>query len=121
MNATAATPTYSQTNVPRFLAILILAAISLAAIVYSSHAVERHGQGAIKVRQCLENNGPTEVWQNPDTLREAHICQLDDGKYGIQIQRFEREITSFVKNKLRTIEQVHKYLDNGGYTVPLGQ
>lgn len=99
----------------KFLFLLFVLALAFAALVYGTHAVERHGSDATAVRRCLENGGGIENWFNPETNREATICQLQDGRYGIQIHRFGREVTSFIKNKLRRLDQVQRYLSNRGY------
>ena len=107
----------AQTGSPsrKPLAILALMAIALAAIVYGTHALERHGTDAEAVRRCIENGGTLETWTNPQTWRQADICRLPDGRFGIMISRFEREVTSFTKDKLRRLEQVRHYLANRGY------
>lgn len=97
------------------LAFLALLGLVLAAILYGTHAVERHGTDAELVRRCVENGGTLETWTNPQTWRQADICRLPDGRFGIMISRFEREVTSFAKDKLRRLEQVRQYLANRGY------
>lgn len=99
--------------------ILLFAALTvtiiMAAIAYNDHAVERHGAAAGLVRQCMSSNGPAETWLNPSNGREAHICEIDEGLYGIQIEEDGREVTSFIKEKFSRIDQVRQYLINGGY------
>ena len=95
---------------------LLLAVIVAAAVVYGSHAVAKHGTDAEQVRRCVENGWTLQLWHNPTTGRQAEVCALPSGKYGIQISRFGREITSFVKNKLTRLSQVERYLENSGYT-----
>ncbi len=99
------------------LPILILAVLALiiAAITYQAHALERHGSEAQTVRDCLSRNGALEKWMNFDNGRQALICQIRDGLWGIQIRKNNREITSFLKNKLSRIDQVYQYLLNQGY------
>lgn len=96
--------------------ILVAGLMLFAAITYSAHAIERHGSAAVRVRQCLNDKPPLETWTNPVTGRNAHVCQVDKGLFGIQIEKDGNEITSFIKEKMRTIEQVRKYLTNGGYS-----
>ncbi|RPJ39271.1 MAG: hypothetical protein EHM35_02760 [Planctomycetaceae bacterium] len=94
------------------LVIVVLAALGL---VYGTHAVEQHGVNALAVRACVENGGTLETWENPETFRQASICLLPDGRFGVMIHRFGREVTSFVKDKLRSLDQVRRYLSNRGY------
>ena len=95
------------------LAILIAAAIVFL-IAITPHAVERHGADALSVRACLDGGPPLETWQNPTTGRQADICQIDN-LFGLQISENGKEVTSFVKEKLKTMAQVRKYLENRGY------
>ena len=99
------------------LPIILLAVLALivAAITYQTHAVQRHGSEAQTVRECLSRNGAIEKWMNFDNGRQALICQVRDGLWGIQIRKNNREITSFLKNKLTRIDQVYQYLVNQGY------
>ncbi len=86
----------------------------LAAIVLSQHATEKHGVSADIVRQCMNSNGPIEIWINPTTGREANICKIGE-KFGVQIVDGNREITAFIKEKMKTLSQVQRYLTNSGY------
>lgn len=80
----------------------------------SLHALERHGNEAVMVKQCLDQNGPLQIWQQPNG-RVAKVCQLDNGQYGILIEDANgNNITAFVKNKSRTLQQVMQYLRNKG-------
>lgn len=96
---------------PLFLLILF------AAVLYGVHALVRHGEDALDVRQCIERHGPVQTWQKPDG-RIVLVCRLEDGRYGVQVRErggaVEREITSFVKSKLRSLRQVEQYLRNSG-------
>ena len=68
------------------------------------------------VRQCLNDNDPLATWVKMTDGRIIHVCKLDSGKYGIQIRDSSgrREISSFVKEKLKTLSQVNRYLENIG-------
>jgi hypothetical protein len=102
---------------------LIMAALALLlATVYGAHAICKHLDHAYAVRQCIERNGPLQTWVNPETGRQALVCQFDTGKFGIMIreaideaQDLWREITSFTKERMSTIDQVMQYLRNTGY------
>jgi putative hemolysin len=92
---------------------------TISEVQTGSHAVERHGDSAEAVRICLSKSGPSMVWTNPTTKRTSLVCQLPDGKYGMQIvERFGdklEEVTSFVKDKMTDPSQVERYLRNSGY------
>ena len=93
---------------------LLLVVIVAVAVVYGTHAVIRHGTQAEQVREWVERNGPIQRWNYPDNNRIVSVCQMDDGKFGIQVTERTREITSFVKNRMRDIRQVEAYLRNRG-------
>ena len=99
-----------------FLVALIFVSI-LSAIVLNSHAFERHGDQASEVRNCISGGGTLESWLNPQTERLAHVCQIKTNRFGLQIEKAGREITSFIKNKMTKLSQVRSYLANQGYTV----
>jgi hypothetical protein len=86
----------------------------VVACTYGLHAIEKHGEEAALVRSCIEQQGPTETWVNPETGRSAWLCWTPEG-WGVQIRIGEQEITSFVKNKLHDIDQVRRYLLNRNY------
>lgn len=95
------------------LGIIIALAITVS---YNAHAGVKHGDDAWEVRNCIQKGGTIDIWINPDTNRQAHVCQIENGKFGIQIQIDGREITSFIKNKMSRLDQVYQYLRNSGYT-----
>ncbi len=99
---------------PLFIVLALFTFGMLAAIILSAHAVEKHGEMAVIVRQCMQKSGPLETWDNPTTGRQASVCQVGD-RFGIQIVENGREITSFIKEKLKSLEQVRRYLENSGY------
>ena len=74
----------------------------LATVVPQPHAENKHGQEAIDIRQCLEKNGPYQIWRSladPNTFYQ--ICQLPDGRWGLQaiIKEGEKRVekTAFIK------------------------
>jgi putative hemolysin len=101
-------------------ALAVLALQGLGSIDLSfSHGEAKHGTAALTVRQCIDQNGPMQTWQNAQTGRRALLCQMPDGKYGIQIVQFNgkawQEITTFIKDKMSNLGQVVQYLKNVGY------
>jgi hypothetical protein len=92
---------------------LLLAALLLA-VIYGTHAVARHGTEADMVRECMDRNGPIQRWRYEDNNRIISVCQMPDGKFGIMVTERAREVTSYIKNKMRDIRQVEQYLTNRG-------
>jgi hypothetical protein len=66
--------------------LLILAAILLASItvIVHSHAVRRHGADAEAIRDCLDSNGPYQIWSSFDKDTFYRLCQLEDDRWGLQ-------------------------------------
>jgi hypothetical protein len=91
-----------------------------ATVIEYEHAIIGHNAEAIAVRDCLRQSGPFQVWQKPDG-RFVRLCNLPDGKFGIQICQADyngeecfHEVTAFIKNKFTKLEQLIKYLENIG-------
>lgn len=92
-------------------AIILAIIIMLAAI--SLHAIAKHGQDAVTASRCADF--PQLRMENPITGRIAFICLTDRG-WGVAIfESWGEPVTSFVKEKAKTVEQVIKYLKNAGY------
>jgi hypothetical protein len=66
----------------------------------------------------MRDNGPVAHLINFSNGRHYFVCQLDEKTFGIQIMIKSgmkwREVSSFSKGKMHTLEQVVKYLQNGG-------
>lgn len=84
-------------------------------MAWGTHAVLRHGDGALMARECLEQKGPVATLNNPATNRTAQVCQVDDETFAVVVTEGGREITSFVKEKMHRLDQVLRYLQNVGY------
>jgi hypothetical protein len=100
-----------------FAALVVIGlAITSAQVVYGTHAVERHGVTVVDdVRNCLSNNGPAMTLHNPDTGRDASVCEISPGVWGVMITAADHEITAFKKDKMSKLNQVIRYLNNAGY------
>jgi len=103
--------------------ILLAAGIGLALIAdqVSQHAIERHGEGAITVNECLKANGPDAQLRH--TMRDwyAWVVCLPSGKYGVQMdvdetQELESNITAF-KTRYEMLGDVLDYLTGGNWVV----
>jgi hypothetical protein len=108
----------SSHKVPSLAPILLLCVIIVAAVIYCEHAVARHGEDAVAVRRCMSERGPVAHLFNTTTNRHYFVCQLDETTFGVQIMIKSgmkwREISAYTKNKLHTLDQVIRYLNNGG-------
>jgi len=120
------TTTYSNQSNGSGIGILIIIAliisIFIGGFIYfqnSDHATEKHGTDAELVRNSCNNGGIKEIWQNPKTNRIAKICKIEDNLFGVQVldENDEIEITAFIKNKMRYIDQIRNYLSNQGYVI----
>jgi hypothetical protein len=87
----------------------------------NSHAAEKHGTGIIaQINQCFDKNG-TMVQMIRSDGRRAEICKMDNGKYAVRILEDNgtggwRMVTEFIKDKMKTLDEVFRYLSNSGYT-----
>lgn len=83
--------------------------------VETSHAYSKHGIDASAARECSRR--PELRFYNDNTRRTAYMCVVS-GMFGIHIidDRGE-EVTAFLKNKMRTVDQVVQYMKNSGYTL----
>ena len=101
----------------RFLFVLFVIAIVIAAVGAAPliHADVRHGVDATAARQCLNGKQHTYLFHNAASNRYGTVCEIE-GVWGVVItDEFGREITSFLKNKMKTFNQVLKYMRNAGY------
>jgi len=104
---------YKQQNSGYFSVIVLVLVIIAAFAAVSLHALAKHGVDAVTASQCADY--PEARLVNPITGRIAFVCLTDRG-WGVAI--FEADmtpVTSFIKEKARTIEHVIRYLMNVGY------
>jgi hypothetical protein len=108
---TTVTASYHQRSFPTE---LILLAIIIALAVVSMHALAKHGEAAITASQCADR--PELRMFNPENGRIAFICMTSVGKWGVWIvESTGKEVTSFLKEKMKSLEQVIRYMKNAGY------
>jgi hypothetical protein len=72
-------------KVPIVILFGLILATMLMAVVMQPHAVIKHGSEALSIRDCIDKNGPYQVWQNtldPNTWYQ--VCQIEDGRWGLQ-------------------------------------
>lgn len=92
------------------------AALMDVGAAFSDHADVKHGADATGARQC--GLSPQVTMKNFITNRFADVCLTDAG-WGVFVYEVEngtkREVTSFIKNKMKSLDQVLRYLGNAGY------
>jgi len=88
-----------------------------ATLIVSEHALEKHSYDAVVVDSCLQNgSGYLGEFKRDSDGRILKVCQVDTNKYGIKVQESNgNPVTDFIKEKLRRIDQVLKYVRNRGY------
>ena len=82
-----------------------------------AHAEARHGEGIVDMAEgCIKSRGIIRQMMNPGTQRIAKVCQMEDGRFITEILEDTGDlVTAFIKEKMKTIDQVVRYLTNGGY------
>jgi hypothetical protein len=107
-------------NPPRISVTVMICLLMVVVGVTMSHAITKHGDNAIRVSDCMDNQGPIQEWYNAANNHTIYICQVAPTVFGIDVLaqiegRWER-VTSFIKEKFTRIEQVENYLRNSGAT-----
>jgi len=104
---------------------LLLAVLLISAALPASHAVIRHGDDALAVRQCLRERGPALVFRDRVERDKYYLmCELPDGRWGLQVVKDLKtrlqEITSFIRRD-PTFQGVKTYIERHAtrYTGPL--
>jgi hypothetical protein len=98
------------------LLVVIAGGLLLAVGDLNEHAVDKHGNKAVTVAECAKNGGVLSTMINPTTNRQASICGLPDGKFGVYVSECNGDCaTSFIKDKMKKLEDVIRYLKNVGY------
>lgn len=79
------------------------------------HAVEKHGAVVVdEIGNCLLNRGARAIMQHPLSKRLAKICQVDIGRWGIEIDESDgRLVTRFIAGSM--FEDVIAYLTKMQY------
>ena len=100
MNAFAlhrSNPAYARPPAHTLLIGLVIVLVAVA-VVPTLHAVNRHGQVALDIRNCFSSAGPTQTWRDlmdPNLFYRA--CQLPDGRWGLQVFRWRQATRHFVE------------------------
>jgi len=83
----------------------------------SAHANQKHGAVAEAIDDVCHQGGEVTM-MNPNTKRQAIICKIQlDGQelFGVSIYESGENVTSFLKEKMRSVDEVVRYLSNQGY------
>lgn len=120
--------TIEPKRMPIFWILLVLAVavgvVLMAKINPSAHSIAKHGAAtAYTAARCMDNNvtPPNQKWfylrqKEGEKDRWAIVCKLPNGKFGVNIiDNDGKSITSFIKDKMKRIEQVTGYLANQDY------
>ena len=93
----------------------LVGSLSYSASTTTYHATQKHGLDASMAREC--SSRPELKFYNDHTRRTAYMCVVS-GFFGIHIidDRGE-EVTAFLKNRMKTVDQVVQYMKNSGYTL----
>lgn len=83
----------------------------------SQHALEKHSYDAVIVDSCLQNGaGYLGTFKRGFDGRILKVCQVDTDKFGVKVQEGNGDpVTDFIKEKLKRIDQVIRYVMNRGY------
>jgi hypothetical protein len=101
----------------RFLTLIVIAVLGCILFSVCEHAVEKHGEDALIVDNCLSTKGAhLGVWQRKSDLHLAFPCLTDTGKFGIKFNQCTGDnCTALIKEKMKKLWQIVKYLKNTGY------
>ncbi len=97
-----------------FLFLIGLTILAATIGISISHAVLKHGNDAIRVRNCIDNGNPTFFYQASKS-KFIQICMIDPTTFGIRVikktggNRYE-EVTAYIKNTLKSIDDVLQYV-----------
>jgi len=102
----------------RWLLVLLVVTAAVPAVALGEHAVARHGDDALAIRQCLDRQGPYQLYRDK-TGTYFQLCRLPDGRWGAQLIRKAngawREVTAYVKGD-GSFDTVLKWLWRQGAT-----
>lgn len=84
-----------------------------------SHAMERHPETAMLVRDCFTQKGAYATFQVEKNKRYIRICLIDQQTIGFQVVdivgKIAKERTAYIKDNMRSIQQVLDDMWNKGY------
>ena len=85
-------------SAPRLSSSWLLVLLAVSMVVPTLHAVTKHGPEAQVIRECLERNGPAQVWQDTYDPNKFFQCVLlPDGRWGLQVVRWRESVKHWVE------------------------
>lgn len=94
----------------------VLFSIALVATQLTTHALEKHGEFAVAVNQCLNGDDTVEFY-HPDTGRDAFAACMVNGRFGIQIDEPTGENVTAYPTRYKTAEQVIRWMKDHGWVL----
>ena len=120
------TITFSQTRnfnnpFPKIFIIFFILTLVIIGAGVCAHALEKHGSDAITAAECYEKHGAVAVYLNPSNQRKVYCVPVPElNKFGVIVTSEEGKIiTQFIKNKMKTVEDVLRYIIQSGATIKL--
>lgn len=107
-------PSYNRQSGSKAPVLLLLFATLIGLMLFTmSHAMDRHGEDTVN---AVCNAPSLKNMVNNSTGRSADICLLENGLYGVKVCDSDGcVVTAFLKEKMKSLEDVVRYLINRGY------
>lgn len=99
---------------PVRLGLVLLILFAVAVMLFGMmHAIERHGEDAVLVKQCYDNGHVLTKWKKPDG-RFMYGCELPGQVcFGVVVTEGDPEqVVTCFKNKSKTLEKLFRYFLN---------
>lgn len=120
---TAAAQPYRRVSIAPVLLMLAVVMIVIGVTVAVNvmqfgmdHAVERHGEVAVKIEQCYNQGKVLQKWLKADG-RIMYGCEVDGEDFCFAVvvtDATDEIITCIPKEKFKTIDQLERYFVNSG-------
>ena len=99
------------------LVIILLFALTVGLVLSFSmaHAVEKHGDDALLIKQCYDNGNVLTKWRKPDG-RILYACEMPERTcFGVIVAEGNPEdIVTCFPNKSKTLAKLFNYFRNAG-------
>ena len=108
--------TYTENKGGGFGKFVLFSLVLIIVFAVCQHALAQHGALALKVDQCLQNNGTIGTWQRSSDNRIALLCKVDDSHWGVKVNKDNGDnITAFVQEIKGNMGKIVQYFRNAGY------
>ena len=98
-----------------FFKLLLLLLFGLGVLLISveiSHAVERHGEETLSIRQCFDNGQAKWKWQEKGT--EIHCLRQGPAEFWFRIIVNGKELTIYKKGSIRSVSDLLDFVRSKG-------